>query len=87
MLSPLPIPYASGYGSIQYNEGAFRIWGHDIQVSTDNFKGPFTWTTDFNISFNDNKVLSLVNNTPIGGTNMVTDTTTSRHLPGAIRVY
>ena len=73
MLSPLPIPYASGYPSIQYNEGTFRIWGHDIQVSTENVRGPFTWTTDFNISFNENKVLSLVNNTPIGGTNMYSD--------------
>lgn len=73
MLSPLPVPYASGYSSIQYNEGTFRIWGHDIQVSTDNIKGPFSWTTDFNISFNDNKVLSLVNNTPIGGTGMYSD--------------
>lgn len=73
MLSPLPIPYASGYASIQYNEGTFRIWGHDIQISTDNLRGPFTWTTDFNLSFNDNKVLSLVNNTPIGGTGMYSD--------------
>ncbi|MDO6428998.1 TonB-dependent receptor [Flavitalea sp. BT771] len=67
MLSQLPLPYTSGYESIQYNEGSFHIWGHDIQVSTDNIKGPFTWNTDFNISFNDNKVVSLVNNTPIGG--------------------
>jgi TonB-dependent starch-binding outer membrane protein SusC len=73
MLSPLPLPTASGYSSIQYNEGTFRIWGHDIQISTDNIKGPFTWTTDLNISLNDNKVLSLVNNTPIGGTGMYSD--------------
>ena len=73
MLAPLPIPAASGYSSIEYNEGAFRIWGHDIQVSSDNIKGAFTWTTDFNISFNDNRVLSLINNTPIGGTNMYSD--------------
>jgi TonB-linked SusC/RagA family outer membrane protein len=73
MLSPLPIPYASGYASIQYNEGTFRIWGHDIQVNSENIKGAFTWTTNFNISFNDNKVLSLVNNTPIGGTSMYND--------------
>lgn len=73
MLSPLPIPAASGYTSIQYNSGTFEIWGHDIQVSSDNIRGPFTWTTEFNISFNDNKVLSLVNNTPIGGTNMYSD--------------
>lgn len=73
MLSPLPIPQASGYTSIQYNEGTFRIWGHDIQVSSDNIKGPFTWSTDFNISFNDNRVISLVNGTPIGGTGMYSD--------------
>ncbi len=73
MLSPLPIPYASGYGTIQYNEGVFHIWGHDIQISTDNIKGKFTWSTDFNISFGDNRVISLVNNTPIGGTEMYSD--------------
>jgi TonB-linked SusC/RagA family outer membrane protein len=73
MLYPLPIPYASGYESIQYNSGRFRIWGNDIQISTDNIKGPFTWTTDFNISFNDNRVQQLVNNTPIGGTGMYSD--------------
>jgi TonB-linked SusC/RagA family outer membrane protein len=73
MLAPLPIPSASGYTSIQYNEGTFRIWGHDIQVSTDNIRGRFNWTTDFNISFNDNKVISLVNGTPIGGTGMYDD--------------
>ena len=73
MLSPLPIPAASGYTSIQYNEGTFRIWGHDIQISSDNIKGPFTWSTDFNISFNDNRVISLVNKTPIGGTGMYSD--------------
>ena len=74
MLTPLPVPYASGYESIQYNEGVFRIWGHDIQISSDNIKSNnFTWTTDFNISFNDNKVISLVNGTPIGGFNQYSD--------------
>ena len=73
MLSQLPLPYTSGYASVQYNEGSFHIWGHDIQVSTENLKGAFTWNTDFNISFNDNRVVSLVNNTPIGGVNMYSD--------------
>ena len=31
MLTPLPVPYASGYESIQYNEGVFRIWGHEYR--------------------------------------------------------
>jgi TonB-linked SusC/RagA family outer membrane protein len=74
MLTPLPVPYASGYESVQYNEGAFRIWGHDIQVSSDNIRSKdLTWTTDFNISFSDNKVLSLINGTPIGGFNQYSD--------------
>jgi TonB-dependent starch-binding outer membrane protein SusC len=73
MLSPLPIPAASGYESIQYNEGVLEIWGHEFQVSSNNITGRFTWTTDFNIAFNDNRVLSLVNNTPIGGVNMYSD--------------
>jgi TonB-dependent starch-binding outer membrane protein SusC len=73
MLSQLPLPYTSGYGSIQYNEGSFHIWGHEVQISTQNIKGPFTWNTDFNISFNDNRVVSLVNNTPIGGVNTYSD--------------
>ena len=73
MLSPLPLPSTSGYESIEYNEGSFHIWGQDIQISSENIKGPFTWNTDFNISFNDNKVVSLVNNTPIGGTNTYSD--------------
>lgn len=73
MLSNLQIPYASGYGSIAYNLGSLRMWGHEFQVSSRNMVGNFNWTTDFNISFNKNKVISLVNGTPIGGTGMYND--------------
>lgn len=68
MLSSLQIPYGSGYSTISYNLGDFKMWGHEIQISSDNLNGPLKWTTDFNISFNDNKVMKLINNTPIGGT-------------------
>jgi hypothetical protein len=73
MLYPIPIPSASGYSTVQSNVGDFRIWGHEFSVSSRNLTGPLTWTTDFNISFNDNKVLSLLNNTPIGGMNRYND--------------
>jgi len=73
MLYPDPIPAASGYTTIQSNVGEFRIWGHEVTVSTKNVTGDFTWSTDFNIAFNDNKVISLLNNTPIGGTNRYND--------------
>ncbi|MBN9384504.1 MAG: TonB-dependent receptor [Chitinophagaceae bacterium] len=73
MLYPYPVPSASGYSFIQGNVGNFRIWGHEFTVSSRNLTGALTWTTDFNISFNDNKVISLVNRTPIGGTNRYND--------------
>lgn len=68
MLYPTSLPVASGYPSVTYNVGKFQIWGHEFQLSSKNLIGPFSWTTDFNISFNDNKVLALPPNTPfIGG--------------------
>lgn len=73
MLSSLQIPYASGYTLISYNLGTFKIWGHEIQVSSDNLRGSLKWTTDFNIAFNDNKVIKLINGTPIGGVNTYND--------------
>lgn len=68
MLFGTSLPVASGYGSVTANVGQFRMWGHEFQVSSKNLTGKLNWTTDFNISFNDNKVLSLPPNTPfIGG--------------------
>jgi len=73
MLYQFPVPAASGYSSIYSNVGNFRIWGHEFTVSSRNLTGALTWTTDFNISFNDNKVISLINHTPIGGTGRYND--------------
>lgn len=73
MLSTLQLPYASGFTSMSYNVGTFRMWGHEFMISSKNLVGAFTWTTDLNISFNNNKVLRLVNNTPIGGVNRYND--------------
>lgn len=68
MLYSTSLPVASGYASVTANVGEFRMWGHEFQISTKNFVGAVSWSTDFNISFNDNKVLSLPPNTPfIGG--------------------
>jgi len=61
------IPVASGYASVTYNTGKFRMWGHEFQVSSKNLTGALSWTTDFNISFNDNKVIALPPNTPFVG--------------------
>lgn len=67
MLFLTSLPVASGYTGVQYNVGKFRMWGHEFQLSSRNLTGPLSWTTDFNISFNDNKVISLPPNTPFVG--------------------
>ncbi|AKP52973.1 SusC/RagA family TonB-linked outer membrane protein [Cyclobacterium amurskyense] len=68
MLYQVDIPYAAGFPNIQSNIGEINIWGYEFSIGhkllTENFK----WNTDFNISFNRNKVIQLgTNNTPIGG--------------------
>jgi len=73
MLSTLQVPAASGYTAISYNVGTFRIWGHEFQLSSKNLVGAFSWRTDLNFAINDNKVVSLVGGTPIGGTSKYND--------------
>jgi TonB-linked SusC/RagA family outer membrane protein len=68
MLYQVNLPYASGYASIKYNVGEFKMWGHELQINSTNLTGELKWNTGFNVSFNDNKVLSLQDNTPLGGT-------------------
>ncbi|NGM63213.1 TonB-dependent receptor [Sphingobacterium sp. SGG-5] len=54
------VPYSSGYSTIYKNIGLIRNEGLEISLSTTNLKKKhFIWTTDFNISFNRNKVLGL----------------------------
>jgi TonB-linked SusC/RagA family outer membrane protein len=73
MLAALPLAFGSGYASLQANIGTFRMWGHEFTVSSKNMTGKLTWTTDFNISLNDNKVLYMVDHKPIGGTGTYND--------------
>lgn len=68
MLYQIDIPSSTGFNNIYSNVGDFKSWGHEITVSSKNLIGDFRWSTDFNISFNKNKILKLgTNNTPIGG--------------------
>lgn len=68
MLYQIDIPNGAGFSNIQSNIGEFNLWGYEFSGSSKNFTGAFRWSTDFNISFNRNKVIKLgTNNTPIGG--------------------
>lgn len=68
MLYQVDIPRGTGFASIQSNIGGFKFWGYEFAVNTRNLTGALKWNTDFNISFNRNKVMKLgTNNAPIDG--------------------
>ena len=54
------LPYSSGYTTVFKNIGAVRNDGIELSFSTVNVKARyFTWTSDFNISFNRSRVMAL----------------------------
>ncbi len=63
LLQDIAIPIVSGYGDSYTNVGNVRNRGWEFTLTTKNIVGSgFNWTSDFNISFNRNKVLSLGSN-------------------------
>ena len=62
---------STGYGSVLGNVGIVRNKGIEFSISTKNIvKRNFTWTTDFNIARNTNKVIDIGTTSPdaLGGT-------------------
>ncbi|MCF0063355.1 TonB-dependent receptor [Dyadobacter chenwenxiniae] len=59
MLLFVPVPDITGFSSQLTNIGKMRNRGVELNISTKNLTGDLTWTTDFNISRNRNKVLQL----------------------------
>lgn len=54
------VPYSSGYSTIFKNIGKVSNQGLEFSLSTVNIDGKsFKWESDFNISFNKNKILAL----------------------------
>lgn len=57
------IPWITGYTTAYKNIGKLRNQGLEITLNTKNIAGRlFKWDSNFNISFNNNKVLGLANN-------------------------
>ncbi|WP_353139904.1 TonB-dependent receptor [Pseudopedobacter sp.] len=53
-------PYVSGYTKIYRNIGSIRNRGFEIEINSVNINSKdFKWSSSFNISFNQNKVLAL----------------------------
>lgn len=67
LLLNVPIPILTGFATQLTNIGKIRNRGLELSISSKNMVHPnFRWATDFNISFNKNKVLQLgPNNAPV----------------------
>jgi len=59
LLLDVPVPTLTGYDSQLQNIGEIENKGMEFLLRTQNVTGDFQWSTDFNISFNKNKVLAL----------------------------
>ena len=68
LLLNIPVPTAIGFSSALTNIGEVLNKGWELELSTRNFTGEFSWSTNVNFSHNTNEVLQLgPENTPILG--------------------
>ncbi|SKB73793.1 TonB-linked outer membrane protein, SusC/RagA family [Parapedobacter luteus] len=67
LLYSVPIPRETGFASITQNIGSIRNRGIEFLVTSRNLVGEFQWSTNFNISANRNKVISLPENVLTNG--------------------
>lgn len=68
MLVPMSVPISTGYSDIvvpSINAGKVRNKGIELNITTQNTKGPVVWSTSFNFSYNQNKVVSLNDSVPL----------------------
>ncbi|MBC7902439.1 MAG: TonB-dependent receptor, partial [Gemmatimonadaceae bacterium] len=59
MLFNVQTPAVTGFTSATVNLGEVQNRGFEFSVNSRNLVGAFTWSTNFNITFNKNKVLSM----------------------------
>ncbi len=68
MLVPMSVPISTGYSDIfvpSINAGKVQNKGIELNITTHNTKGVVEWNTSFNISYNQNRVVSLNDSTPL----------------------
>lgn len=70
LLFPIPVSQTSGFGTIFDNIGTMENKGFEVNISSLNVSNTdFSWTTDFNISFNKNTITDLNGEQAIVGVN------------------
>ncbi|MBC7569628.1 MAG: SusC/RagA family TonB-linked outer membrane protein, partial [Spirosoma sp.] len=67
LLFAQPLPLTTGFGSVQGNIGKVSNRGIELTISSVNVNVPngVKWTTDLNLSHNENKVTELVSDQPV----------------------
>lgn len=68
MLVPMAVPITTGYSDTEVpsiNAGKVRNQGWELTISSQNLTGELEWNTDFNVSFNKNKVISMNDGVPL----------------------
>jgi len=60
LLLNVPLPSTAPVANLTRNEGEMSNKGIEIAINTKNLTGKFTWESDFNISFNQNRVEKLI---------------------------
>ena len=64
ILLEVPQPLSTGFSTALQNAGSLENKGFEFQIGSRNIvSSDFSWNTDFNISFNRNKVLSIIGTT------------------------
>lgn len=67
LLLYVPIPKATGFDTGLQNVGKIQNKGIEVQVTSRNLVNELKWETNFNITFNRNKVINLIGQQVIGG--------------------
>jgi TonB-linked SusC/RagA family outer membrane protein len=82
----VPLPFTTGFPSVNQNIGKIENKGVDIELNTVNIRTKdFEWTTSFNIGFLDNTVLSLPTNKDEAGRDFLAISTAQRAIVGESR--
>lgn len=67
LLLNVPVPYRTGFTSYLQNYGAVSNIGFELAIRTNNINGKdFTWTTEFNVSKNTNRIEKLASEIALG---------------------
>jgi len=67
LLLNVPVPYRSGFASYLQNYGSVRNKGFELGINSTNVASTdFKWITNFNISFNNNKIEKLASDISLG---------------------